>query len=116
MEQLFGNLGATSLFLSAVSVGEIYHGIHKRGDSGQQELLFRSFLANVDVVPFDFDAAVLFGALRFRLRRAGIAPGDPDIMIAATAIHHDLTLVTHNRKHFDQIEGLKLYDWSESQG
>lgn len=35
---------------------------------------------------------------------------DPDLLIAATALHHDLTLVTRNRKHFERIPGLDLYE------
>jgi len=35
--------------------------------------------------------------------------GDFDILIAATALHHDLTLVTRNRRHFERIPNLALY-------
>lgn len=35
--------------------------------------------------------------------------GDPDILIAATALYHDLTLVTRNQAHFQRIPDLKLY-------
>jgi tRNA(fMet)-specific endonuclease VapC len=80
---LFQRLGSNSLFLSAISVGEVVHGIHSRVSAGRDEELFRQFLKNVDVVPFDYEVAVLYGALRFRLRRAGNAPGDPGLMIAA---------------------------------
>lgn len=36
-----------------------------------------------------------------------------DILIAATALHHDLALVTRNRAHFQRIPGLKLYEPSK---
>lgn len=45
------------------------------------------------------------------LRRRGLLIEDADILIAATALAHDATLVTRNLKHFERIEGLKLETW-----
>ncbi len=50
-----------------------------------------------------------FGVIRGELQRRGEAIGDPDLLIAATALDHDLTLLTRNRKHFTRIPNLKLY-------
>ena len=41
----------------------------------------------------------------------GIRIGDMDLMIAATAIYNDLTLVTNNTKHFENMPNLKLENW-----
>jgi predicted nucleic acid-binding protein len=43
-----------------------------------------------------------------RLRAAGMLVGDLDLFIGVTAIHHDLTLLSNNRRHFDRIEGLRI--------
>ena len=50
-----------------------------------------------------------FGVVRGDLQRRGQTIGDPDILIAATALHHDLTLLTRNLRHFTRIPGLMLY-------
>lgn len=42
------------------------------------------------------------------LRRRGVLIEDADILIAATALAHDATLVTRNLKHFGRVEGLRL--------
>jgi predicted nucleic acid-binding protein len=34
--------------------------------------------------------------------------GDLDLLIGATALHHDLTLLTNNRRHFERIEGIRI--------
>jgi tRNA(fMet)-specific endonuclease VapC len=34
-----------------------------------------------------------------------------DLMIAATAIHHDLTMVTHNVADYTAVPGLRIQDW-----
>ena len=41
---------------------------------------------------------------RGRLRAAGTLIGDFDLLIAATALHHTLTLLTNNRSHYDSLE------------
>jgi tRNA(fMet)-specific endonuclease VapC len=47
--------------------------------------------------------------IRGDLKRRGLTIGDFDILIAATALHHDLTLVTRNRRHVSRIPDLQLY-------
>jgi tRNA(fMet)-specific endonuclease VapC len=49
---------------------------------------------------------------RCRLERIGRRVDDFDLLIGATAIHHGLTLVTNNTKHFQRLNGIKLEDWS----
>jgi predicted nucleic acid-binding protein len=43
-----------------------------------------------------------------------VTVGDGDLMIAATAMLHDLPLVTSNARHFEWISGLALIDWRKS--
>ena len=57
------------------------------------------------------DAADLYGAISAKLRKIGQPIGDLDVMIAAHALAENLILVTHNTKHFERIEGLKMEDW-----
>jgi len=50
-----------------------------------------------------------YGIIRGNLRQRGLIISDPDIMIAAIAMHRSLTLVTQNLRHFQRIPGLTLY-------
>ena len=50
-----------------------------------------------------------FAAVRGQLRRDGNLIGDMDLLIASTALVNNLTLVTRNRRHFDRVPGLELY-------
>ena len=50
----------------------------------------------------------VLGRERGRLRATGTLIGDLDLMIGATALHHNLTLLTNNRSHFERIEGLRI--------
>ena len=56
----------------------------------------------------DADIATRFGRERGRLRAVGMLIGDFDLLIGATALHHNLTLLTNNRSHFERIDGLRM--------
>jgi tRNA(fMet)-specific endonuclease VapC len=62
-------------------------------------------------LPFDDAAAEAYGRLRAELARRGTPIGPNDLMIAAIALAHDLTLVTHNTAEFSRVSGLRLEDW-----
>jgi predicted nucleic acid-binding protein len=53
-----------------------------------------------------------FARIRGRLRQQGTPIGELDILVAATALQHGLTIVTRNRRHFDRIPGLDFYEES----
>jgi tRNA(fMet)-specific endonuclease VapC len=56
-------------------------------------------------------AADAYGSLHADLERAGRPIGPNDLLIAATALAHDLTLVTHNISEFGRVPGLGVEDW-----
>jgi predicted nucleic acid-binding protein len=62
----------------------------------------------VTVLPYDVAVAYEFGRLRAALEERGELLPDADIQIAATSIHHGLSLVTGNLRHFERFEGLIL--------
>ena len=66
------------------------------------------FFSSIPVIPFDSACEQQFQALRtMRLR-----VGSQDLRIAATALVHNVVLVTRNRRDFEQVPGLMLDDWS----
>ena len=66
-----------------------------------------------DVVVLDLtpDVARRFGEVHANLLDKGQAAPPMDLLIAATALVHGLTVVTHNHQHFKKIPGLSLDDW-----
>jgi predicted nucleic acid-binding protein len=93
---------------SPVTYGEIYEGISYGRDPAGSERDFRQFLRAVDVLPLTRPLMRRFARLRCDLRRRGQLIGDPDVLIAATALHHGLILVTGNRARFRHIPDLRL--------
>jgi tRNA(fMet)-specific endonuclease VapC len=106
---LLASLRHDGLAISLIAYGEIYEGIYFGRDPGAYERVFREFLRRVRVLSPNRPIMRQFARLRGILRRQGQIISDPDILIAATALHHGLTLVTRNLRHFQRIPDLQLH-------
>ena len=62
-------------------------------------------------LPFDDQAAEIYGEIRADLEKMGQPIGPNDFLIAAIAVANDVTLVTHNTREFGRAKDLKLEDW-----
>ena len=94
---------------SIVSHAEVFEGAFGQGDTESQLKSYRQFLDQFETLPLSGPIVELFAGIRSELRRAGNLIPDLDLLIAATAMHHDATLVTRNLRHFDRITGLRTY-------
>ncbi len=105
------------LFLSAVTIAEIADGIAKARREGARRKAadLSGWLETVlhlyaeRVLNFDVETAKLAGGLSDLARGQGQAPGFADIVIAATAQRHGLTILTRNLRHFVPL-GVRVID------
>jgi tRNA(fMet)-specific endonuclease VapC len=95
------------LGLSVVSAAKLWEGAFFSRDPKRSEETLERFLSGVDILGLDEEICKWFGRLRGSMRKLGQTIGDFDLLIAATALRHNLTLLTNNRKHFEGIAGLK---------
>ena len=107
--QLLSSFAKDDLSISLITYGEIYEGIHFGRDPQQTTDVFQRFLRSVVILPPTQAIMQQFARIRGELRRTGNLIGDFDILIAATAIQHRLTLVTRNIKDYQRISGLDIY-------
>lgn len=100
---------ADGLAISLITYGEMYEGILLGRDPKRHEQGFLAFLRTpIAVLPPNKAIMRRFAHLRGQLRESGQMIGDFDLVIAASALHHDLKLLTHNTRHFSRIAGLQL--------
>ncbi len=107
-------IGFEKCFLSEITIIELLFGVAK-SDPARQAANRR----NVEILRKAFDGQELsieltketFAEEKARRRKIGRVVDDFDLLIGATAIAHDLTLVTHNTKHFTDTPTLVLSDW-----
>jgi tRNA(fMet)-specific endonuclease VapC len=96
----------------AVVKAELLYGAYRSARREDNLRLLAILFQQFDSLPFDDAAADAYGRIRADLTRRGTPIGPNDLMIAAIALDHHLTLVTHNTREFARVEGLQLEDWS----
>ncbi len=104
-----GGIPREEQFTSAVVVGELYKGAFRSSAvSRHLESIEKRVLPAVTVLSYDLPAARVYGEVRARLEATGRPLADAELQIAATALLHDLDLVTGNVKHFSRVQGLRI--------
>jgi tRNA(fMet)-specific endonuclease VapC len=96
------------LALSIISAAELWEGVYFSRDQKRSQVMLEAFLSGVTILNLDEEVCKRFGHLRGSMRKRGQVMGDFDLLIAATALRHNLTLLTNNRKHFAGIAGLQI--------
>lgn len=105
-------LGNNRLCISVICEAEIRFGLAKRG-SERMWVEYREFLEHqLTVLDVDKPVADRFGDLKAEMQSRGQPRPDFDLLIAATALQHDLILATCNGRHFEGISGLRVEDWT----
>jgi tRNA(fMet)-specific endonuclease VapC len=100
------------LFLSTVALAELYAwAFHRQNPQPIIQAIENDLLPEVTVLDFDSLCSKQFGIVRGGLLQAGVSVATADLMIASTALVHNLTLVTHNTADYQHIPGLRLDDW-----
>lgn len=106
------HLEGHNIALSFITVGEQYAGYRKKitkGDWTESHMeKLETRLKLVVIVPYDVEVCRAYGNLKATLKNPDgsdrVVPPN-DLWIAACAVRHSLTLVTNNRRHFDNIPG-----------
>ncbi|HEY4359250.1 MAG TPA: type II toxin-antitoxin system VapC family toxin [Acidobacteriaceae bacterium] len=92
------------LATSSMNIAEVYAGLRQ----GEEEET-TAFLDGLLTFPVTFAIARNAGLIKMRFARKGRTVSLDDMIVAATAMEHDLVLLTGNRKDFDGIDGLHLF-------
>lgn len=103
----------TELYVSCVTIGELYKGIERLDPSAKRQRL----LDRTDAIVCGFENRLLivnaessriWAKLIISCAKKGHAPPVLDAYIATHSLQHQLTLVTHNIKDFESFEGLRI--------
>ena len=101
------------LFLSAITLSELEHGIYNSNILYQQKnrTALICFLSILTVLPYDDIAAQKYGILRADLQKRKCLIGNMDMLIAAHALSENMILATNNTREFSRVQGLLYEDW-----
>lgn len=105
------------LYINHIVVAELSEGIYRVGNPRKMENAIDDFISGMnEILPLDVITAKRFGGIRANLRKQGKEVEDFDILIGATCLSYDLTLITANRKHFERIDDLNIVVLDDLQG
>lgn len=96
------------LAISFMTVAELFQWAAMRNWGARRTSQLEANLRNFTVLPFDIALCRFWGEIRARCRAVGRPISPQDAWIAATALQHHLSLVTHNPADFEIIEELEL--------
>lgn len=101
----------SEICISSVTYAELIHGVEKSKAVNKNRIALTLLLADIEILPFDANAAESYGEIRAELERKGNPIGPLDMMIAGHAKSLGYTIVTNNTKEFERINGLRLENW-----
>jgi tRNA(fMet)-specific endonuclease VapC len=90
---------------------ELFYGAMRSNNPNRTLERQQSFLRRFVSLPFGDEAALIGGQVRARLASSGTPIGSYDLLIATIALANNLTLVTHNTREFERVDGLQIEDW-----
>lgn len=115
LEGILERTDGRSVAVSAITASELLHGVERAESArrrARRERFVESILELVPVLPFDLAVARVHAVVWADLQARGDVIGAHDLVIAATALCHEMPLATRNVTEFDRIEGLEiLADW-----
>ncbi len=102
--------GTKNCFISEITIAELYFGLAKATDKKRKLEDIREVQKLFRVIPA-YSSFKEYGEIRHSLEHTGQRVDQFDLLIGATALHHKMTLVTSNLKHFERMEGLSIENW-----
>ncbi len=108
---LLDRLTPEGIAVSIITYIEVFQGVDGASHPRRAGAKFNAFFDSVPILPITIEVAWRCARLRQTLKDQGrrVNSRALDLIIAATALEHRLTLVTNNSRDYEDIPGLKLY-------
>ncbi|MDA0266950.1 MAG: type II toxin-antitoxin system VapC family toxin [Cyanobacteria bacterium] len=101
--------------VSTITVMELRYGLALNPQRARKiEPAIASLLSSITTLPFNNAEAEQAAQIRALLKSQGQPIGAYDILIAATALSHNLTMVTANQREFERVPDLQIENWRQS--
>ena len=112
LKDKFITVGFKNCWLSEISKAELLYSIANSGDefTERNTVVIDAYLSKFAILPIS-NVLPLSAEEKTYLQRAGRIIADFDLLIGVTAVYYNLTLVTHNTKHFARLRNIRLEDW-----
>ncbi len=103
-------VGEDALCTSIIVAAELRYGAARSGSTRLGERI-HLILSSLTILPLESPTDHCYAHIRHHLSSQGIPIGPNDLLIAAQALAHDLTIITANVREFERVPGLKVENW-----
>ena len=104
-------VGIENCFISEITVAELKFGAENSSNPTRNRETIDKFLSKFTILPI-ITSLDIYAKEKTRLRKKGKPLDDFDLLIGATAVSNNLTLVTKNISDFDRLDMIKIDDWT----
>ncbi len=111
LREKIDNVGFENCCVSEITIAELKYGVAKSKYKEKNLKTLEAFQSKIDILPI-FPALDIYANEKTRLKTKGRIIDDFDLLIGATAIFNNLTLVTKNVKDFDRLNKIVIEDWT----
>jgi tRNA(fMet)-specific endonuclease VapC len=109
-------VGYSRVSLCSIVVAELFYGAKNHPTNTENLLKYYYNLSNKLICyTFDKNCGIVYGQIKKELNKIGKSVDDMDLLIASICLANDLVLVTNNVKHFENIIGLEIQNWTRDE-
>ena len=111
LDALSARYAEEDVAISAVTASELLHGVYRARSPSQRhrrQAFVEGLLAQLPIIAFDLTVARVHASLWANLAKRGVAVGERDLIIGATAIARNYTVITRDERSFPRIPGVSV--------
>ncbi|MBU0756730.1 MAG: type II toxin-antitoxin system VapC family toxin [Nanoarchaeota archaeon] len=97
--------------ITPITICELYKGAYKSKNIEHNIKQVKTTVATMKIIEFNENAYLAYGKIHKELMSKGTMTSEMDLLIGCLAYSFNATLVTQNKKHFENIQGLKVEEW-----
>jgi len=103
--------GLEEIFITVTSIAELSYGLHNSKQPRNKLADLVKLIGSIEIIGIGLPTSFKFGEIKAQLLSTGKPIDDFDVFIASSCLVHDCILVTRNKKHYQNIPGLKIHEF-----
>lgn len=105
-------IGLENLYISEITIAELKFGAAKSDRPIKNKAVIEAFVEQIKQIPI-YNSLDIYAAEKALLSKKGKIVDDFDLLIGASAIANQMTLITNNEKHYDRLTNIRIENWTK---
>ncbi|MEO6833443.1 MAG: type II toxin-antitoxin system VapC family toxin [Chitinophagaceae bacterium] len=111
LNKKIAEIGSENCFISEITVAELKYGVENSKTIEAIKVVVDAFIQKFAIIPI-YNSLDIYAKEKTKLRQSGQLIDDFDILITATAVANNMTMVTNNTKQLRRLENIQIEDWT----